>query len=166
VVHTVLFVDDEPAVTASLKRRLREEPFRILEAASATEALAVLSEEPVDVVVSDESMPGMTGSQLIARVFQKHPETICMILTGNPTVDAAMRAINDGHVYRFLTKPCDPAELAVVIHQALREKELIAQNRRLALQLEEQAVRLKTLESAHPGITHVNRDFDDAIILD
>jgi two-component system probable response regulator PhcQ len=165
VVQTVLFVDDVPAVTGALKRRLREEPFRILEAASAAEALQILAAEPVDIVVSDEAMPNVSGSELIARIFRTYPDTICMILTGCPSVDAAIRAINDGKVYRFLTKPCDPAELAVHIRQALREKDLLVENRRLARQLEAQSVRIQMLEAVHPGITHVDRDDDDAVIL-
>jgi two-component system, probable response regulator PhcQ len=166
MVHTVLFVDDEPAVTAALKLRLRAEPFRILQAASATEALQILSQEPVDIVVSDESMPGVSGSELITHIFRTYPDTICMILTGRPSVDAAIRAINDGRVYRILTKPCDSAGLAIIIHQALREKALLVENRRLARELETQADRIRQLEVAHPGIMHVVRDEDDAVVID
>jgi two-component system, probable response regulator PhcQ len=166
MMQTVLFVDDVPAVTAALKRRLHEEPFRIFEARSAIEALEVLAAQHVDVVVSDESMPGMSGSELVARIYEKHPDVVCMILTGHPTVEAAMRAINDGRIYRFLTKPCEPAELAVVIHQALREKDLLVENRRLARELEQQAAVVRELEASNPGITRVRRDRDDAIIVD
>jgi two-component system, probable response regulator PhcQ len=164
--ETVLFVDDVPAVTAALKRRLRGEPFRILEAPAAARALEILADEPVDVVVSDEAMPGMTGSELCARIFERHPGVLCIILTGYPTVEAAMRAINDARVYRFMTKPCDPAELADVIRQALQERALIAENRRLARDLMARNGELRELEAENPGITQVRRDVDGAIILD
>jgi two-component system, probable response regulator PhcQ len=164
--ETVLLVDDVPSVTAALKRRLRGESFRILEASSAAEALDILSEEPVSVIVSDESMPGMSGTELCARVFDRHPGTMCIILTGHPTVEAAMRAINDAKVHRFLTKPCDPAELAAAIHQALEERALVAEHRRQARDLQARTGQLRDLEAENPGITQVRRDAADAIILD
>jgi two-component system, probable response regulator PhcQ len=166
MVHTVLFVDDVPAVTAALKRRLRNEPYRILEASSAEEALQILQDEPVDVVVSDDAMPGMTGTALLTHLYNSHSSVIGMILTGQPTVDAAIKAINDGKVYRFFTKPCDPADLAISIRQALREKALLVENRRLMRQLQDQADLIRRLESENPGITSVRRDNTDAIILD
>jgi len=70
----VLFVDDEPHVTDSLKRSLRKEPYEVLSADSASEALKVLAREPVDVVVSDEKMPGMQGSEFLGRVCKLYPE--------------------------------------------------------------------------------------------
>jgi two-component system, probable response regulator PhcQ len=163
---TVLFVDDVPSVTAALKRRLRGEPFRILEASSAARALEILGTDHVDIVVSDEAMPGMTGSELCARIFADHPGVLCMILTGHPTVDAAMRAINDGRVYRFLTKPCDPSDLASVIRQALEERAVLAEQRRQARTVEDRAGQLRELEAENPGITKVLRDEDGAIVLD
>jgi two-component system, probable response regulator PhcQ len=163
---TVLFVDDVPSVTAALKRRLHGEPFRILEASSAARALEILATDRVDVVVSDESMPGMTGSELCARIFAQHPDVLCMILTGHPTIDAAMRAINDGRVYRFLTKPCDPSDLAAVIRQALEERTVLVEQRRQARDIDTRAGQLRELEAENPGITKVLRDDDGAIRLD
>jgi two-component system, probable response regulator PhcQ len=164
--HTVLFVDDVPAVTAALKRRLRDEPYRILEAGSAEEALAILDREPVDVVVSDDAMPGMSGTSLLGRLYETHPTIIGMILTGRPTIEAAIKAINEGKVYRFFTKPCDPVDLAVTIRQALGEKALLAENRRLRRSLDEQGEQLRRLEADNPGITTVRRDPTGAVILD
>ena len=84
--HKVLFVDDEPNGTKALKRALRREPYDILSAGSADESLEMLERESVDVVVSDENMPGMTGSEFLAVVYEKYPDTIRIILTGHASL--------------------------------------------------------------------------------
>ena len=98
----VLLLDDEPNVTAGLKRALHSEPWKILTAATTGGAFDILSREAVDVVVSDERMPGMSGSQFLSEVRKKYPHTIRMILSGQADLEAAVRAINEGEVYRFL----------------------------------------------------------------
>ena len=161
----VLFVDDEPHVTDSLKRSLRKEPYEILSANSASEALKMLAREPVDVVVSDEKMPGMQGSEFLAQVCKLYPETVRIILTGHGSMEAAIRAINEGEIYRFLTKPCNEVDLAVTIRQALQLKDLKAISQRLLEKNKNQSAVLRELEKKHPGITKVERDSKGAIIL-
>ncbi len=164
--HKVLFVDDEPHVTEGLKRVLRKEPYDFLSASSAKEALVILKREGVDVVVSDEKMPGMSGAELLTVVRREYPDTIRIILTGHASLDAAIRAINDGGIYRFLTKPCNEADLAVTIRQALQQKDLMAESRQLLKKVRLQSALLQELEKAHPGITHVKRSIQGAVILD
>jgi DNA-binding NtrC family response regulator len=82
----------------------------------------VVKARGVDVIVSDERMPGMSGSDLLAWVAENCPEVVRIVLTGHPTAETAIRAINEGTVYRFFTKPCRPAELAVAIRRALEFK--------------------------------------------
>jgi DNA-binding NtrC family response regulator len=118
----VLFVDDDPSVTDAMRRSLRDEPYQVATAGSGDEALAVLRKGPVDVIVSDEMMPGMSGSDLLALVRRDYPGTARMILTGQATLDAAIRAINEGEVYRFFTKPARTIDLALAIRQALALK--------------------------------------------
>jgi signal transduction histidine kinase/CheY-like chemotaxis protein len=118
----VLFVDDEPRVTKALKRALREEPYTILTASSAREALQLLAHEPVDLVVADERMPGMPGSELLAWVCRTYPDTVRILLTGHASLETAVRAINEGGISRFLTKPCKEGELIFAIQQALQQK--------------------------------------------
>jgi len=161
----VLFVDDEPHVTDSLKRSLRKEPYEVLSANSASEALKMLAREPVDVVVSDEKMPGMQGSEFLAQVCKLYPETVRIILTGHGSMEAAIRAINEGEIYRFLTKPCNEVDLAVTIRQALQLKDLKAISQRLLEKNKNQSAVLRELEKKHPGITKVERDSKGAIIL-
>ncbi len=116
---TVLFVDDEPEVLHGLLRSLRKEPYRFLSAGSADEAMAILQSEAVDVIVSDEEMPGMSGADLLAHVRQQHPNVVRIMLTGKASVTSAMRAIYDGWVYQYLHKPCNPADLASSIYNGL-----------------------------------------------
>jgi two-component system probable response regulator PhcQ len=136
---TILFVDDEPNVTEALKQALRREPYEFLTATSGTAALKILEGQYVDVVVSDEQMPGMSGSVFLSTVRKQFPHTIRMILSGHATLEAAVRAINEGQVHRFLIKPCNPTELALTIRQALSHKRLEEKCRRLLREYQRQA---------------------------
>ncbi|ROQ90128.1 response regulator [Desulfosoma caldarium] len=166
---TVLFVDDEPNFTSAVKRALRHEPYRILTAHSAMEALRLLSEEPVDVVVSDERMPGMTGSEFLALVRERHPRTLRIMLTGYATLEAAIRAINEGEIYRFLTKPCHTQDLCQVLRQALAFQNALErsfQKQGVKATSFEAAALMEELERHHPGITRLKIDETGAILLD
>jgi two-component system probable response regulator PhcQ len=163
---TVLLVDDEPKILSGLRVALRKYPFDILTADSAQAALALLDEQPVDVLVSDEQMPQVSGSQLLAIVRQQHPRTVRIILTGHASLDAAVRAINEGEVYRFLTKPCNPVELAVTIQQGVQLRELAQQSSRLLSRAQQQQAVLRDLESRHPGISELKVDAGGAILLE
>jgi len=129
--RTVLLVDDEENVLRALARTLRFQPFRLYTARTADEAIEALKAHQVDVVVSDEHMPGMSGSRLLAWIAEHCPEVMRIVLTGHATAETAIRAINEGAVYHFFTKPCDPVQLAVVIRKALEHKELLEENQRL-----------------------------------
>jgi len=163
--HTVLFVDDEPMVTEGLKRALRKEPYRILSARSGQEALAILEVEKVDVIVSDEQMAGMSGSELLSIVRKRRPNTIRMILTGHASLDAAIRAINEGEIYRFFTKPCNEIDLAVTIRQALRQNDLMTEARRLLDATRNQAAMIDRLKKERPDLLKVDKDREGAIIV-
>lgn len=163
---TILLVDDEPAVTAGLRRTLRKDPWRILEAHSGPEALTVLAREPVDVVISDEAMPGMSGCELLAEVRRRYPETTRVILSGHSNLESAVRAINEGEIYRFFLKPCHEADLRFGIQEALRIKALEAERRSLLHTVKEQSKQLRELERCNPGITRVSRGADGAILID
>jgi len=164
--HTVLFVDDEPNVTEGLKRFLRKEPYKMLSAESAKEALEILATEKVDVVVSDEKMPGITGSEFLALVCKKYPDTIRMMLTGQLSMATAINAINEGEVYRFFIKPCNEQELAYAIRQALKQKELMIEAKRLLEASKQQASVIEKLKVEHPELVEVERDKDGAIVID
>ena len=164
--HTVLIVDDEPTITQLLKDALLNEPYRVLSAGSAEEALSIMAREQVDVVVSDEKMPGMSGSEFLSVVRQKYPDTIRMILTGHASLESAIRAINEGEVYRFFTKPCNLFDLAITIHHALKYKDLMQEFKRLLKTVKRQSAFIRDLEEEYPGITKVRRDADGVIVID
>ena len=118
----VLLVDDEPSVTRGLKVGMRRKKWEIETAASGPEALALMDHEPFDVIVSDERMPGQSGSELLSLVRQQYPSTIRIILSGQASMEAAVKAINSAEIYRFLIKPCSPMEVAATIEEALLKR--------------------------------------------
>jgi DNA-binding NtrC family response regulator len=97
-------------------------------AQSAAEALQILANTPIDVVVSDERMPSMPGSEFLGRVRDVYPGIVRIMLTGEAGLPAAVRAINEGPLYRFLHKPLSPDELARTIRQALQMKLMTEQS--------------------------------------
>ena len=161
----ILLIDDDPYVTAGLQRTLRKEPYDILTAHSADEALQFLSRDRVDVIVSDEKMPGMSGSELLAQVHLDYPDTVRILLTGQASMEAALRAINEAEVYRFLLKPCDEAALARTIELGLERKERSADSHSQP-PTKHRALVVQELERENPGIVRVNRDADGTIVLD
>src|SRR4051812_2614843 len=117
--HTVLLIDDEANVLFGLVRSLRNQPYRIITARTGDEAVLILKSHAVDLIVSDENMPGMSGTEFFSWVAAHYPTVIRIILTGNATLPTAMRAINEARVYRFFTKPCNELDLSLAIRKAL-----------------------------------------------
>jgi diguanylate cyclase (GGDEF)-like protein len=115
----VLLVDDDPDFLQLLRAALKREPYDLLTATSTRSALEILRKEVVDVVVADENMPGMSGTDLLAIVASEFPACGRIILTGHATVDIAMRAVNKARIASFLLKPCDPAVLGDAINRAV-----------------------------------------------
>ncbi len=164
--YKLLFVDDDQKVTQGIRRNLDELDYEIFTAQSGDEALEILSREPVSVVVSDEKMPGMTGAEFLSRVKEIYPDTVRIILTGQASLEATVKAINEGEVYRFLLKPCNATELIFTIRQALKQRELVVQCNKLLDLTRRQSELLQNLESECPGISEVQKDGDGAIIID
>jgi two-component system probable response regulator PhcQ len=164
--EVVLFVDDEPALLDGIKLNLRKEPYDILLCTSGADALAVLAAERVDVVVSDERMPGMSGSELLATVRKRYPATMRVMLTGQASLESTIKAINEGEVYRFLTKPCTPVQLSQTIRDALLIKKLLHASAQLLDAARRQGRLMDALEGESPGITQVNVADDGRIALE
>jgi DNA-binding NtrC family response regulator len=163
---TVLLVDDDANLLDGLCRALRREPYDIVTAWSAEEALEILRDRPVDVVISDQEMPGMSGTVFLHEVRTRYPDTVRFILTGKATLDSAVSAINNGGVTRYFIKPCDLTDLAISIRQGLQQRQLILAARKLLQKGKRQSALLKRLEKAYPNITKVERDGDGAILLE
>ena len=164
--HTILVVDDQQPVLDLLREALRRESYQVFCAASAEEALPILARQPIDLIISDEKMTGMSGTEFLTIVRKKYPETVRIILTGHANLDSALRAINQGEVYRFFTKHCYPIELSVVVRQALQHKDLLKENQRLLDMVRKQSISIQTMEKRYPGITKIKRDPGGAIIID
>jgi diguanylate cyclase (GGDEF)-like protein/PAS domain S-box-containing protein len=118
--QTLLIVDDEPNILNALSRLLRREGFQILTATSPLDAFEHLAKQPVQVILSDQRMPEMSGTEFFARVRQLYPETIRIVLTGYTDLDSVTGAINRGAIYKFLTKPWDDDQLREEIREAFR----------------------------------------------
>lgn len=141
---TVLIVDDEPRVLDSLEALLGME-FRVLRAGDGTEALRLLATEPVAVVISDQRMPRMTGTELLARSQAASPDTVRILLTAFTDADALLESINAANVYHFVLKPWDPKELTHVVRRAAERYQLVAERERL---LQDLAAKNAQLEAA------------------
>jgi putative nucleotidyltransferase with HDIG domain len=127
----VLFVDDEVNILKSLARLFRADPVRVFTASSAAEALALLASEPVQVVVSDQRMPGTTGVKLLGEVRERRPDVVRILLTGHTEIGVAIDAINHGEIFRLLTKPWNDDELRATVRQALEDCAIRAEIARL-----------------------------------
>ena len=117
---TLLLVDDEPSILHSLVRQLRHDNYVILTAESPARAFELLASHKVQVVVSDQRMPEMNGTEFLARVKQMYPDTIRIVLSGYTDLESVTDAINRGAIYRFLTKPWDDETLRSTLREAFR----------------------------------------------
>ncbi|MFW5692864.1 MAG: response regulator [Thermoguttaceae bacterium] len=127
----VLLVDDDENLLRGLVRVLHRQPFRLYTARSGEEAVAVVKAHPVDVLVTDQRMPGISGNDLLAWVAKHAPDVMRIVLTGHATTDAVIRAVNEGRVFQYFTKPCRELDLAIAIHKAIDYRTLSRENRRL-----------------------------------
>ena len=144
--YKILFVDDEPNVLKSMRRIFRQENYDLFTAESGEAALAILEkEQPLHVVISDHRMPRMTGTELLKQIKSRYPKTIRIMLTGYADTDAVMGAVNDGAVYKFITKPWNDDDLRLTVGLALEQYDLIRENQSLKQQAETQKKELKRL---------------------
>ena len=128
----LLLVDDEENILRSLQRVLRKEPYELTTATSGDQAIGLMKKQSFDLVISDARMPGMDGPTLLATIKKKDPECIRILLTGYADIDSTVKAINDGQIYRYISKPWDDDELRLILRQALAFQQ--SERRRLALE--------------------------------
>ncbi len=115
----VLFVDDEPEILAGFELALVDSPFSVFTAECGEVALEILESKDIEVLVSDERMVGMQGWELLARVRERCPDVVRIILSGHADLQSTVRAINEGGAYRLLEKPISTDKLIEVIQSAL-----------------------------------------------
>ena len=163
---SLLIVDDEENVRRALARALRGEGYDVRFAGSGKEALGVLAQEPADMVISDHMMPEMTGQELMRHVREEYPDTMRIMLTGYADLEMAISAINEGEIYRFLTKPWDQVELQLTVRLGFERLLLERENRRLLATVKRQSDYIRALEVEHPGISSVERDGAGAVVIE
>lgn len=128
----ILFVDDEELLLEGIRRSLRNDPYEVSTALSAADALDTLGRDgPFAIVVSDFRMPKMDGVQFLTRVREQFPETVRFMLTGQADMAATVAAVNEGNIFRFLTKPCAPEALRVALQDGLEQYRLVQAEREL-----------------------------------
>lgn len=119
---TLLLVDDEDSILSALRRLLRREPFHVLTASGGQAGLDELERNRVDVIVSDQRMPGMSGVEFLRRAKELYPDTVRIVLSGYADLQGITDAINEGAIYKFLSKPWDDDQIKVEIAEAFRRK--------------------------------------------
>jgi signal transduction histidine kinase len=139
--HTLLIVDDEVDVLESL-RHLFHRAYRVLTASSGDQAVEVLRQNEVQLILSDQRMPGMSGDVFLSHARRSQPDAIRMLFTGYADIQAVINAVNEGHIFRYILKPWDAAELEGVIRQAAEQYDLLADRKRLIAELQEANGRL------------------------
>jgi len=138
----ILCVDDEPNILDAYRRTLRKR-FNIDVASGGEEALRAIAERgPYAVIVADMRMPGMNGVELLAKVREVAPLTVRMMLTGNADQQTAIQAVNQGHIFRFLSKPCAPEDFANALEAGLEQHRLLTAERQLLTQTLSGAVKV------------------------
>lgn len=140
----ILFVDDEENVLKALKRLFIDEDFEIFTASSGKEGLEILTNNEFAVIVSDQRMPEMTGTDFLLKAKEIYPDTIRIILTGYADINAAMNAINEAGAYRYITKPWNDRELLHIIKEAIGRYRLVKENKYLLDLTKKQKEELET----------------------
>jgi two-component system response regulator HupR/HoxA len=139
--YGILAVDDEDAILESLEFTLGTE-YRVFTARSAEEGLEILDREEIALVISDQVMPGMSGVEFLEKVIERNPRAVRMMLTGYADMSSLIRAINEGRIYRYISKPWEPDDLRITVKRGLEVFELSSENAQLADALAEANARL------------------------
>jgi DNA-binding NtrC family response regulator len=170
----LLIVDDEENIRSALRRVLRRE-YKLSFAESGPQALELLKTERPDVIISDHLMPEMTGLEFLKRCRLRYPNIGRIVLTGQAEMQMVIAAINEGAVFRFLTKPWDEDELKLTIYLAVehvksqREASIEESKSTLSSSSSPQESHdslVQELETQHPGLTQLTRNQDGAILID
>ncbi len=154
--HKLLLVDDEKSILRSLQRLFRKYNYEILTAGNGLEALEVLEQagDTVSLIISDQRMPKMNGSQFLERAVEIAPNAHRFLLTGYADLDAVTEAVNNGKIHRYLTKPWQDKDLLVQVQSALSQVELQLENKRLS----------ELTERQNKALAKLNRDLEKKVL--
>ena len=161
--NNLLLIDDEPSILSSLRRQFRRN-YQVHAANSAEEGLELMKEHSIQVIISDQRMPGMNGAEFFNKVKHNYPDATRLLLTGYADIQAVIEAINDGNIFRYITKPWDPIELDTIVREAFERHNLIVHNKELVIQLQEANQDLENRVIARTAeLTKVNKEKDRMI---
>ncbi len=133
--HTLLVVDDEVDVLESLRHQFHR-GYRVLTSVSGKQAIEILETDDVELILTDQRMPGMSGDQFLREARRLKPDAIRMLFTGYADIQAVISAVNEGHIFRYILKPWDSVELEGIIRQGVEQYELLAERKRLVTELQ------------------------------
>jgi DNA-binding NtrC family response regulator len=142
--YKIMIVDDEPANLRTLERLFRSD-YQVVTAASGAEALALLDQHDVALLISDQRMPAMTGIELMTKTVALRPHMVKILLTGYIDVGALIEALNSGLVYRYLTKPWDNDDLRLTVSRALEHYEMMKSRHQLGMENQRLRARLQEI---------------------
>ena len=151
-------VDDEPLLLESLRRTLKRGNYELTSTSDPQVAISLLETAEFDLLLSDIDMPGCDGHELMAHARKLQPSTVRVFLTGSGNLDAAVRAINEGEVHRFVRKPYDASALRKTIAEAVARKEDLRRMSEASARAGERQQLYAQLEAEHPGITSFEID--------
>jgi DNA-binding NtrC family response regulator len=164
----ILFVDDEEPILRAIRRDLKGEPYVIHTTPSPEEALKILEREKISVIVSDHRMPKMTGIEMLIEAKQHYPDIVRVVLSGQADLPMVIKAINQGSVFQFLTKPWEQQELRDAIRGIVQHVQTVERlkNEVAALPGGVTPETMSVLERSHPGISQLRRTSTGAIEID
>ena len=162
----VMLVDDEEVVLESFKRGLKGEGYEIITAVNSNDAFNKLNAFPdIKVIVSDIKMPGMDGMEFLKMIKREYPYIIRIVLTGYADVDNAIAAVNEGQVYRFITKPWDIMEVRIILRLALQYQQALEEYRLPVRDVQRAVKSIEELEKRFPGISKISTDDEGRIVI-
>lgn len=156
--HCLLVVDDESEVCNSIYNLFRRD-YQVLRASGSDEAMRLMAENDVHIVLTDQRMPRITGVELLKEVKGEHPEAIRVLFTGYAGLDDVIAAINQGHVYHFLTKPWQPEEIQQAVANAAAEYDRLVEQKRLLESAQQQVRELEQrMHSLERRVEHLETE--------
>ena len=150
--RTVLVVDDDDDVRESLRLLIERAGFSCLTAENGVDALGMLLVKPAQVILSDHDMPGMDGIELLSFIGTRYPHICRILMTARKDAEPAVRALNVGRAYRFLTKPCRASDLLTTLHFAFEASDAEVEVRRMAALLRQQDSLIAALRGRFPEV--------------
>jgi diguanylate cyclase (GGDEF)-like protein/PAS domain S-box-containing protein len=156
--RTLLIVDPECSVIAALRRLLSRDGYHILSAENGAEALQRLAEHPIDVIISEQRMPGMSGVEFLRRAKALCPRAMRILLSGHLELESIAEAINEGAISKFLTKPWDERSLRAHVEESFRHKDMLDERRRVEVEVQAANRELVHLNERHLQVLQTQRD--------